>query len=1419
MTETGTSGGDGRAARALARQGIRAWAARIGGTFLHTSPLPLLTGMAAAALAPILVPALAGTAGPAAVQQLLGQFGSVGAGYLTSMLQETVGELRRRPGPAGITEETLREVLKECLDEALSGQRAAEIRSGLVAVIRSFDGVDVTFQAVNDSDPGLAVHVAQALRGLADSAAEFRPLHDDLLESIEALQRNVATTDANVQRTYDAVQRISLTLAQVHRLVRPDPAAGPVGPADRDNASPAPPPEPDAAIPYFGLEPFTVEKAGWFYGRGRLVDDLISGMNARLYNGTPLVVVGASGAGKSSLLAAGLMPEIRGGGLAAAGSRDWPLIYMTPDRQPLRDLGVNLAHRAGIPSSRVFREINEDPAATPLIVRQALLAEETRGRLVLIIDQFEEVFTQRPSGQPGEDAEESRKFIEAVSAIASGTPDDPAPALVVICVRSDFLDQCAAHPELAPALRNPFVVGPMTPDELREAIEQPARQAGLVIEPGLADTMLGDIGAVEQPGTAGYQTYEPGKLPLLAHALLRTWKRRDGSTLTIAAYQAVGGIRDALAQSADSLYESLDEHDQQVAKRLLLRMIARHQDAEDTRRRVSRAELLDDLPAADRETAGSLLDRLSDERLVTADEKGVQIAHEALLRYWPTLAGWLREDRDWHQKMDQLSAKAREWDDNQRHRDQLLRGRALEAAQEGLDGRRDELGEIEKSYLLASEQGEARSRRNRKLTMSGLAALALIFAGLAVAVQYSSTLASHQRAVAQSGQFAAEAAALRTGNPAESAVLSLRAYRAQPDSEAAVSSLLTAQAAFPIAAFKDPAGPGHAVAYDPADPRLLAVAGHQDAVTVWNAAGGQQRPVLTLRGNSPFYSVAFSGDGRLLAGAEQDGTAVVWNMDTRQQVTSLGAPGDPPVNAVSFGPRGDVIATAGEDGNVTLWRASDYTRIGVLPAGTIVSGLTFSPDGTQIAAACSDHDVRVWHLARPGAAPLVLRGHTAPVRAAAFSPDSKSLASASDDGTVLLWDARTGTPQGELRGGTSEIDSLSFNPSGTLLASGGTDHAVRIWDVSTLSQETTLTESASAVTGVAFGPDGRTIADTDSGGTISLWDVTPPPPPGTAPTAAIAMPDRRDGTIATAGEGPDVALWKPGQNTSYALIHPAAALAAPGGRTPSIALSPDGATVAAISLPGNQAELWNTLTRRLIRILSAPSSLTVAAYDPAATIPVIAAGGSDGDVFLWTTGGSSLPQRVGGLPSQVTAVTFRADGNLLAAGSQDGSLEVASRNAAGRWTPLQGPLNLAASVEALDFSPDGRVLATASAGGVIQLRSITGAGQTTRLTTLNTPAAGVVSVAFSDGGTLAASFDDGSIRLWDVRNPASPAPLATISGLTTATSVAWRPGTRELMGASADGTLLRWDTDPDRVANRICSSGLAGGDSTLCPGQ
>ena len=455
-----------------------------------------------------------------------------------------------------------------------------------------------------------------------------------------------------------------------------------------------------AEPPYKGLAAFVESDARLFFGRERLVGELA----ARTVASGLLAIVGPSGSGKSSAIAAGLVPSLAGGLLP--GSERWRTVSIRPGEHP----------KAEVPAGPV-----------------------TGDRLVLIVDQFEETSTLCS------DEAERSAFIQRLVEIS----DEPDRAIVVLSLRGDYYGHCATYPRLAALMAaNQVLVGPMSADELRRAIELPARRAGVRVESALCEVMAADVGE----GSGG--------LPLLSTALVELWHARDGGRLRLATYERVGGVRGAVARLAESSYEQLGSEQQDAVRRLFLRLVALGDAGAVARRTVSFSELDIESDAV----LASVVDRLTADRLLTAHETSIEVAHEALLREWPRFQEWLAEDEQGRELRDHLTQTARRWDDAERDDSELYRGGRLSAALGWAATRDRELNTLERDFLAAShlhseldaERQRRQNRRLRVLLVGTVGLLAAAVAGGIVALSQRQSAQDHAR-VALSRQLGAEA--------------------------------------------------------------------------------------------------------------------------------------------------------------------------------------------------------------------------------------------------------------------------------------------------------------------------------------------------------------------------------------------------------------------------------------------------------------------------------------------------------------------------------------------------------------------------------------------------------------------------------------------------------------------------------------
>lgn len=468
--------------------------------------------------------------------------------------------------------------------------------------------------------------------------------------------------------------------------------------------------------PFKGLQFFTEQDAHLFFGREGTITALVD----HLSNHRFLAVVGASGSGKSSVVRAGLVPALRRGQVFFAGSKsdEWPVYIITPGDEPLKTLAASLTRESeSVKATAILLEDMRQNGQSLDLFLHRKLTNSNNPRLLLVVDQFEELFTQC------DDLEERRGFVENLAlATLSGKRGRLS---LVLAMRADFYGYALQYEELRPLLESQQkILGPMSPAELRQAIEGPAGKEWH-FQPGLIETILQDV------------VNEPGSLPLLSHSLLETWKRREGRTMTLAGYRAVGGVHGAIATSADAVYDSLTPGEQDTARDLFLRLTELCESSEDglpspdTRRRVPLVELVPQTETG--RDVQSVLTRLVSARLVTMDETSAEVAHEALIRGWPRLRRWLEEDREALRLHRHLTEDALGWQALDRDPGALYRGARLALAEEWASSTQAQLDELETTFLIESRlalQAEERAREEERQQTRRAALFGLLGGGI-----------------------------------------------------------------------------------------------------------------------------------------------------------------------------------------------------------------------------------------------------------------------------------------------------------------------------------------------------------------------------------------------------------------------------------------------------------------------------------------------------------------------------------------------------------------------------------------------------------------------------------------------------------------------------------------------------------------
>jgi WD40 repeat protein/DNA-binding SARP family transcriptional activator len=1064
-----------------------------------------------------------------------------------------------------------------------------------------------------------------------------------------------------------------------------------------------------ATCPYKGLEAFEPDDADVFFGRERLVAEIV----ARLPGTSLLGVTGPSGSGKSSMVRAGLLPALAAGVLP--GSADWKRRLIRPGERPLETLE---------------RALGENSFA----------GVGPRSRLLVVVDQFEEVFTAC------RDAEQRAAFVDALVA-------GDERMLVVLAVRADFYGACAQFPQLARRLgENQVLVGPMRPDELARAIEGPAEQTALEVEPELVSRLVEE--------TAG----QTGGLPLLETTLLELWQRRTGDRLTMRAYERTGGVRGAVARLAETAYERLSPAEAATARHILVRLAGEGEAEAAVRRQVP----LSELDLASSASARRVLEILTENRLLTVGGETVEVAHEALLREWPRLRGWLEHDAEARRVHRHITLHAREWDAGGREEGELYRGARLASALDFAADHAQALNDLERTFLdearLVSERDAEQTRRmNRRLR----ALLAGALVALAAAV-VAGAVALDQRTDARKAATVADAQRLGTqaltDDRLDRALLLARAGVELDDSVVTRGNLLTTL---------ERGHPGslgvlpdirdveiYSVAVDPSGERLAFGDAFGELQVVDLAS--RRRLVSRRIDGGLIQRIAYSPDGATLAvtsletgGTPPDvfldlfdartlrpqrrivlprlprpteftGASPVFTADGALAVLMIPFPNNQPealhrvdsatgaVDGRAFrfastardpvltADRRRVLVTSDREDATYELDAADLRVLRRYRGGG--TALALGADGRTVALGATDGTVRLLDLGSSRVRALDGR-HTKRVMRLAFTPDDGTLVSVAEDGKVLVWDVADGRLRERHDAHAGSAEAVAVTPDGRTAISTGIDGRVALWDIGgdrrlrrVVSLRKPFAVDDFTPRGVAVSPDDRTLAVTESDGGVDLVDTATLQRRSVLRAGdgvALAVDFSSDGRLlAVGGEKGSLGLW------DARTLAPVAKLEGLRDWTQAVAFSPDGRLLAAGDVNGPQPRLriWDVRSRAQT---SFRSSLPASALAFSPDGKLLAGAGSEMGVEVREVATGRLVQTLGEGGEMSRTVAFSPDGRLLFVGRHNGSGQFHSTD---DWRPVGAVMKgHRQRILSARFTPDGRVLATSSADGTVQL--------------------------------------------------------------------------------------------------------------------
>jgi WD40 repeat protein/class 3 adenylate cyclase len=1136
------------------------------------------------------------------------------------------------------------------------------------------------------------------------------------------------------------------------------------------------PPHVDAQLlaktcPYRGLHAFREEDERFFFGRESFTARLVAAVAAE----PVAAVIGPSGSGKSSVVFAGLVPQLRGTageGQVTGRGADGLVLSLRPGRRPFQALAGTLVARLEGPLDETDVVIKTGKLASALrrghvrisdVLARICDRELATATPLLIADQFEELYTLCP------DENEQHAFQDLLFEAALNAQGAP-PLKLALTLRADFMGHALSYRSFADVVQGRDVVlGPMNRAELARAIARPAELQGRAFEAGLVERITDDV------------CQRTGALPLLEFALAQLWQRQEGGWLTHAGYESIGRVGGAIAQHADSIYDGLDEIQRAAARHVFVQLVRPGEGTEDTRRMATRDEMGDHW---------DLVHTLADARLVVANHDAdnretVELVHEALIQSWRRLRQWVDADRRFRQWQERLRFSLGQWERSDHDADALLRGATLARAEEWVLARGEELAPAERAFVVASaaerdrQEVEREAHRRREVEAANRAAEAerrraevqttaarnmrLLSAGLIVAVIVAGIFWRNATVASQRADVQRLAAMARNvsleGQPRRGLLLALEAQRRDTDQSGAVSAEVRESLRFALArvqGFKVEAvdAPITAAAISPGGNRFATGDAKGRVRLSGLTADGtlaRQRDLGPVAGE--VVGLAFDAREERLFGVDKGGTVRVWDLAAQAPAGVVVDRLTGPACSMKVDPTGRWLAVSGKYDELRLWDLAvpgspvrPGNRISFLEDGNPMCVLAFDPSGGLLAAGDSEDQIKVWDLGAPdvAASAIALALHSSVVLDLAFSPDGQWLLSGGGDGTAQLI-KRSALER--VAAGTT-LDATGFGP-GTLR---------------------TLAAHENDVTGVVFAPDSTWFATADTGGTLRVWRLAAGQLTGprmierfrTAVDKLAATPDSRH-LVAVSGEGA-IAVWQ---------------------------MPPDAGRIRGYVLTGHDGRVS---TLNMVR--NGDWMFT---------------GSKNGSVLRWGLGAGASgiePLVLRGHADNVVNIAVPPDGRRFASASWDGTVKIwpSEQVLAGRSV---APVTLAGHAEratAVLIAPErlgdpACTVVTGDEAGNVRLWRFCTAGHDAEPTLLAPGLDDRVAAlaAAPDGRWLVSG--DGANRLlaWDLARPGPLGPpIQLTSEQGTPNVIRFADAGRALLSASGSGTVEEWLLDAPR---------------------
>ncbi|NES88487.1 MULTISPECIES: caspase family protein [Okeania] len=1225
--------------------------------------------------------------------------------------------------------------------------------------------------------------------------------------------------------------------------------------------------------PYKGLAAFEFndKDSKYFYGRKTLTNILLEKVRSRNF----LAVVGAGGIGKSSVVKAGLLYQLKLG-QRLSGSNTWPILIIRPGEHPLKNLAaafvdyqlqtlltptteettapeeesLQLYTTKKLSSTSQQHQQKKRPPKSSIPYPPPPPAQETKGtrrrspekrksgvtsppkiknshnenleqeikkaeveriiyspieieelinqgasgfrqvlqntqapRIVMVVDQFEEVFTLCL------DKIERQEFFDCLMGAIDKNYQDNSHAstfLLIISMGAEFLGKCfeQEYSGLARQIQSHLVtVTPMTRQELQQAIAAPVKQVGIEIQPELVEQMIVD-------------TESHGNLPLLQYTLTELWRQRRIDQFTLNQYINLGGVKGCLEKQAYATYHSLNARERQVAKQIFLKLVQINEDTVVSCKRVLKTDLI--TPQQSLAVVSKILKKLAKARLIITTKftnyqntnqtvTVIELAHNTIIHHWSQLSFWVESNREAIKQKPGMEADAQRWLKKDKSGKYLLSGRKLSLAESLLESDADSafVSVLAKEFL---EKSINRKRFQNNFRLGSIIGLILILGGLSGFSLINWQVAEKDRLNSQLNALSLSAENQFTANQGFDALLTAIKAGTKLHNTSEVSADVRMRVLIALRktvygvstrrTIAEHTQPVNSISLSK-DRKIIASASDDGTIKLWSNSG---KELATLKGHQgAVYSVDFSPNSKMLVSAGNDGTVKLWNQNGKILVTMKGHQGA--VNSVSFSPDGKAIASGGVDGTIKLWNLKGKLLKSIQAHQDKIYSVSY---GKVLASASEDKTVKLWNS--QGQQLAILKGFKDRVLSVSVSQDGKTIATASWDHTVRVWGI-DGQKMGTLKGHKSPVVSVNFSADGKTIASGSSDGTIKLWthygrEIATLKGHSTWVSSLS------LSNDRLTLASASADNTIKLWNLQEQKLPTlkghTSYITAISFsPDAQ--MIATGGYDRSVKIWsRDGEELASLKGHKRGIY--------SLSFSPDSQTVASASADGigivwNLAGLGNaTLSGHKDRVYSISYS---------SDGKMLATASLDQTIKLWNIRGQQLLTIPGGI-DELRTVTFRPDGKAIAAAGFGGESQVVLKIWSIEGEELGKIEGLCNVIKKVSFSANGKILAVACSDNTVKL--LTPEGQA--IATLRGHQGQVNSLSFTpDGKIIASGSDDGTVKIWTVDGE----ELVSLAGIREGVmDVSFSPDGKMLGAVGKDRVAILWNFDLDNLLARGC---------------